>query len=143
MKKKLFAVFSATILISLVGLVCLYSYDSQVSGQTKSVQSSSGDELNEIRSSSDGLPDRVFFDMLFNTVLSMDKAAADLRSKGKTGEIWQNYFERRANLSKPQVDELKQTTAEFERAIAPLQSRALQVINERRAARTPGRGPRN
>lgn len=140
MKKKMLTAFLATILISIIGIFVMKSPDSKVSGQTTltTEENINSDGPKTLPASSDRFPDQVFFDMLFNTVLSMEKAAANLRSDGKSADIWEDYFERRASLTKLQASELRKVTAEFEREISPIQIRAVQVISERRAARARG-----
>lgn len=88
--------------------------------------------------SKDQLPDHIFFDMILNTVLSMDKAAAKLEAEGKSGKIWKKFFEREGSLTESEVAILRKIAADFEQEVTPIQSRALQIITERRAARTAG-----
>jgi hypothetical protein len=76
--------------------------------------------------------------MLFNTVLSMDKAAAKLTAEGKNGDIWGKYFERRSGLTESQISDLRQIAGEFERESEPVQKRAMKVIIDRRTARANG-----
>lgn len=86
-------------------------------------------------------PDYVFFDMLFNRVKSLDEAAAKLESEGMSGRIWSEYLERRAGLSRQQVDKLRQVADEFNRAVEPTHRQAMRIINERRATVTSGQRP--
>jgi hypothetical protein len=140
MKRKMVAAFVAMILVSISGIFAIRNFDTIVSGQTPSVPEvktgAAGPKASSL--SQERLLDQVFFDMLFNTILSMEKAAENLRSEGKSGDIWKGYFERRASLTRSQARELRRITAEFERKIAPIQIRAFQVISERRAARARG-----
>lgn len=87
--------------------------------------------------------DNVFFDVLFNTVLSMDKAAAKLKAEGKNGDIWGKYFERRSGLTESQISDLRQIAGEFERELEPVQKRAMKAIIDRRMARANGQQSAN
>lgn len=87
------------------------------------------------------IPDNIFFDMLLNTVKSMDEAAANLEKQGKSGNIWSKYFEREAGLTAQQVALLRQVANDFNREAEPIHRRAMQIINERRASHVTGQKP--
>lgn len=94
--------------------------------------------VNQTVNSKGPLPEQVFFDMLFNTVLSMDKQAAKLEAEGKSGDIWGKYFERHADLTESQVSFLRKTAQKYEEELKPIQKRAMQIISEQRKARSSG-----
>lgn len=91
--------------------------------------------------SNNQIPDNIFFDMLLNTVKSMDEAAANLEKQGKNGNIWSKYFEREVGLNAQQAAILRQAANDFDREAEPIHRRAMQIINERRASHINGQKP--
>lgn len=142
MKKKIFVFLFGLVLFSGAGILVASYSGSTVSGQTSTAPDQPSANARIFRTNQSEtpvhIPDNAFFDMLFNEVLSMERAAADLEAKGKNGEIWGGYFERQAGLTKSQIRELRKVTREFEREIIPVQRRALQIVTERRAQRARG-----
>lgn len=82
-------------------------------------------------------PDYIFYDMFFNMVKSFDSAA---ERRGANGRIWREHIRRKTGFSDQQMIVVRQVTNEFHNAVRPIHQQAMQIINQRRAARA-GRQP--
>lgn len=83
-------------------------------------------------------PDYVFYDMFFNMVKSFDSAA---ERRGANGGIWREHIRRRTGFNDQQMIVIRQVTNEFYSAVRPVHLQAMQIINQRRAARATAQPP--
>lgn len=86
-------------------------------------------------------PDYILFEILFQLTKALDRAAARLETKGASGKIWSEYFERHAGLSKQQANLLRNAADDFYRDVEPMHRQAEQIIAQQRKARANGQPP--
>lgn len=146
MKTKILLFFAMLVMLSIAGIAVWNEFGLRVLG--KAYAQPAEEEIGNTDSNlgkvqlltiTQQIPDQAFFDMLFNTVLSMENAATKLRSEGKSGDIWSKYFARKGGLTEPQISELRQAAKDFEREMVPIQQRAMTIIGEQRAALSNGK----
>lgn len=91
----------------------------------------------EAAASKELISDEVAFDMFFIKVVSLERTAAKAEAKGESGNIWRNYL-RRQGFTDDEVTMIRQIAKEHAAEIAPLHTRAVQIIRNGRAAIAKG-----
>jgi hypothetical protein len=110
---------------------------------SNSVSHTMGVNTNPIPDSmrNESIPDHITYDQLFRLVRLLDEQAAKLQAEGLDGKIWSEYFQRESGLTLQEVSVLRQTAAEFQIEIEPIDRRANEILVKRRAAYPGGQIP--
>lgn len=97
-------------------------------------------ELNSANNASQQnlLPDEIAFDVFLTRVATMEKAALKAETRGKSGAIWRNYLKGQG-FTENEIAVIREAAKEYVETIAPIQTRAAQIIKTGRASLAQGK----